>query len=360
MKEREEVNELESMGSLECGQYRSTRSDGILLTNTMTHIHFTTRMNGEHSPMCIPSFVLFDSLDARIHDSERKRRDLLYYEYATIFANGRIEPTGVRNVQKTTRELLGSSAEAKVMQREKVEFDVEAVRFKDHALIRISNSFRSHEIILAPPDSTRYVYISLTGEHCTIEDIDIEKESTAIGADYIPRIAEEISYIDVPAGDIPNVQVDGWRSDSSMGIEVTDGMKIKFHTMSLPTARLVWHCPFAVLYYSADGQVNGKDYRELTVVRLDGEGWEEDNEAENFVFSSKLEGFTDWNEWKKRNKAGQDCELTYHLEEGSVTITTEYCGLMLRSVTSVPASVPKLYTALTGDQCALTDIHIIR
>lgn len=137
-------------------------------------------------------------------------------------------------------------------------------------------------------------------------------------------------------------------------------MKIKFHTMSLPTARLVWHCPFAVLYYSADGQVNGKDYRELTVVRLDGEGWEEDDEAENFVFSSKLEGFTDWNEWKKRNKAGQDCELTYHLEEGSVTITTEYCGLMLRSVTSVPASVPKLYTALTGDQCALTDIHIIR
>ncbi|MCR5015939.1 MAG: HD domain-containing protein [Ruminococcus sp.] len=360
MKEREEVNELESMGSLECGQYRSTRSDGILLTNTMTHIHFTTRMNGEHSPMCIPSFVLFDSLDARIHDSELKRRDLLYYEYATIFANGRIEPTGVRNVQKTTRELLGSSAEAKVMQREKVEFDVEAVRFKDHALIRISNRFRSHEIILALPDSTRYAYISLTGERCTIEDIDVEKAGMAIGADYIPRIAEEISYIDGPVGDIPNVQVDGWRSAASQGIEVTDGMRIRFHTMSLPTARLVWHCPFAVLFYSDDGQVGGREYRELTVARLDGEGWGEDSEAENRVLVSKLEDFTDWNEWKARNKAGQDCELTYRLEKGTVTITTEYCGLSIRSVTTVPAGVPKLYTALTGDQCALTDIHIIR
>jgi len=347
MKEREEVNELESMGSLECGQYRSTRSDGILLTNTMTHIHFTTRMNGEHSPMCIPSFVLFDSLDARIHDSERKRRDLLYYEYATIFANGRIEPTG-------------SSAEAKVMQREKVEFDVEAVRFKDHALIRISNRFRSHEIILALPDSTRYAYISLTGERCTIEDIDVEKAGMAIGADYIPRIAEEISYIDGPVGDIPNVQVDGWRSAASQGIEVTDGMRIRFHTMSLPTARLVWHCPFAVLFYSDDGQVGGREYRELTVARLDGEGWGEDSEAENRVLVSKLEDFTDWNEWKARNKAGQDCELTYRLEKGTVTITTEYCGLSIRSVTTVPAGVPKLYTALTGDQCALTDIHIIR
>ena len=360
MKEREEVDELEGIGSLKCITYRLTRSDGILLTKTMTHIHFSSHMNGEHSAACIPSLVLFDSLDARMHESERKRRDLLYHEYAVIRTDGKIEPVGVRNVQIKTEEKFGASAEAKAAKDGKVEFDIDAVRYKDHVLIRMSNRYRTHEIILALPDSTRYVYISLTGEHCTIEDIDIEKESTAVGADYIPRIAEEISYIDVPAGDIPNVQVDGWRSDSSMGIEVTDGMKIKFHTMSLPTARLVWHCPFAVLYYSADGQVNGKDYRELTVVRLDGEGWEEDDEAENFVFSSKLEGFTDWNEWKKRNKAGQDCELTYHLEEGSVTIITEYCGLMLRSVTTVPASVPGLYTALTGDQCAITDIHIIK
>ena len=42
-----------------------------------------------------------------------------------------------------------------------------------------------------------------------------------------------------------------------------------------------------------------------------------------------------------------DGELTYRLEKGTVTITTEYCGLSIRSVTTVPAGVP-------------TDIHIIR
>lgn len=134
-------------------------------------------------------------------------------------------------------------------------------------------------------------------------------------------------------------------------------MKIQFHTMSLPTARLIWHCPFAVLYTADDGQVNGKNFRELTVVRLDGEGWEDDDAAENHVFVNKLDSFTDW---KERNKAGQDAELMYHIEKGKITITTTYCGLSLRSVTTVTEDIPRIFTALTGDQCALTNIRIIR
>ena len=106
------------------------------------------------------------------------------------------------------------------------------------------------------PDSTRFAYISLTGEYCIIEDIDFSKTGATISEGYIPRIAEEITYIDVPSGDIPNVQVDGWRSSSTDGIEISDGMRVSFHSMSLPTARLVWHCPFAVLYTSDDGQVD--------------------------------------------------------------------------------------------------------
>lgn len=360
MKEREETNELERIGTLECASYRTSVSDGILLTNSVTHIHLSSSMDDEHDPKNIPSFVLFDSLDARIHEDERKRRDLLYHEYATIRSDGKVFPAGVRNVRTKTSEKIGAAAEARAMQREKISFDIEAVRYKDHLLIRLSDAFRSHEIIIALPDSTRYSYLSLTGEHCTISDIDISKTGENIGEGYIPRIAEEISYINVPAGDIPNVQIDGWRSDSSEGIEVTDGMHICFHTISLPTARLVWHCPFAALYTAEDGKINGSNYRELTVVRLDGEGWEEDDEVENRVYVSKLDGFQNWNEFKAMNKAGQDCELHYKLDNGMVTITTEYCGLFIRSVTTIPAGETKLYTAITGDQCAITNIRITR
>ncbi len=361
MKESSGQNKSEKIESLVCGAYRSTVSDGILLTNTVTHIHLTSYMNVERKHENIPSFVLFDSLDGRIHDDERKCRELLYHEYASIRADGIVTGKGIRNVQKRTNETAGAAAEDKAMLRgEKISFDLEAVRYRDHLLIRMSNRFRFHEIIIALPDSTRYAYLSLTGEYCVIDDVDIYKTEEEIGKGYIPRIAEEITYINVPAGDIPNVQVDGWRSAISEGFVVTDGMRVIFHTMSLPTSRLVWHCPFAVLYTSDDGLPNGDDYRELTVIRLDGEGWEEDDHVENRVNVSKLDSFIDWNDWKEKNKAGQDCELLFRVDKEKISITTEYCGLSICSVTTFTEDIHEVYAALTGDQCALTNIRIIR
>lgn len=361
MRESEDASEGEAIGTLLCGPYRTTRSDGILLNNGIVHIHLTSYMSDERSEENIPSFVLFDSLDGRMHDNERKQRDLLYYEYATVHADGVVEQKGTRNARVRTNETAGASAEAKAMLRgEKIEFDIEAMRCKDHVLIRLMNCYRFHEIILALPDSTRFCYLALTGKNCIIEAVDVAKTGEKINEGYIPRIAEEITYIDVPQGDIPNVQVDGWRSDCSEGFEITNGTRISFHTMSLPTARLVWHCPFIVIYTSEDGQVNGQNYRELTVVRLDGEGWEEDEHAENRVHVNKLDDFTDWNSFKEKNKAGQDCELFIKIQSGQIDISAEYCGLSIHSITTVTDDVPKLYAALTGDQCAITNIRISR
>ena len=361
MKESEDIGEGEGISDLICTSYRSTVSDGVLLTNNVIHIHLTSSMTDERNTENIPSIILFDSLDGRIHESERKRRDLLYHEYVTIHANGNVEQAGVRNVRTKTNETAGASAETKAMLRgEKIDFDIEATRYKDHALLRLSNRFRFHEIIIALPDSTRFCYLSLTGKNCTIEGVEVSKTGEIIGDGSIPRIAEEISYIDSPAGDIPNVQIDGWRSASSEGFEITDGMCVSFHTMSLPTARLVWHCPFALIYTSADGRVGGEKYRELTIVRMDGEGWEEDDHAENRVIVNKLDSFTDWNNWKMQNKAGQECELHFKLDKERIIISAEYCGLSIHSVTTVSDSVPKLYAALTGDQCAITNIRIKR
>ncbi|MCR4640131.1 HD-GYP domain-containing protein [Ruminococcus sp.] len=361
MRESEDASDGEAIGTLLCGPYRTTRSDGILLNDGIVHIRLTSYMSDERSDENIPSFVLFDSLDGRMHDSERKQRDLLYYEYATVHADGTVEQAGARNVRTRTNETAGAAAESKAMLHgEKINFDIEAMRYKDHVLIRLMNCYRFHEIILALPDSTRFCYLALTGKNCVIEDVDVAKTGESISEGYIPRIAEEITYIDVPQGDIPNVQVDGWRSDTSDSFEITDGMRISFHTMSLPTARLVWHCPFVVIFTSADGKINGKNYRELTVVRLDGEGWEEDDHAENRVHVSKLDTFTDWNDFKAKNKEGQDCELFFKIKKGQIDIASDFCGLSIRSVTTVTDEVPKLYAALTGDQCAITNIHINR
>ena len=72
---------------------------------------------------------------------------------------------------------------------------------------------------MALPDNTRFAYLGLTGENCSIRDIRITEDEESVSADYIPRIAEKISYIsDCPEGDLPNLQIEGWRKESTEGI----------------------------------------------------------------------------------------------------------------------------------------------
>jgi hypothetical protein len=82
-------------------------------------------------------------------------------------------------------------------------YEIEAVRHRDHAMISISNGKQTVQSVVAFPDSTRFAYLSLTGEHCTISSIHVDEDAGVVPEDYIPRIAEEISYIKgCPQGDI--------------------------------------------------------------------------------------------------------------------------------------------------------------
>ena len=90
-------------------------------------------------------------------------------------------------------------------------------------------------------------------------------------------------------------------------------MKLTFHTQSLPTARLVWHCPFISLYTSEDGNVDGAGYREFLLLRLDGENWDSDAHVENVVYIDHTRNFQGWNAWKETNKQGMDCTVSIRI-----------------------------------------------
>ena len=234
------------------------------------------------------------------------------------------------------------------------------MKCKDHVQMKIDDGARTDVITIALPDSSRYVYIGLTGEYCRVSDVNIQKDEEQVPENYIERIAEEISYIDVPAGDIPNVQVDGQGTDVSEGIAVDDQLVISFHTMSLPTARLVWHCPYIVVFTSANGQVNGPDYQEFAVVRLDGECNGTQEMAGNKLTVNKQDHFAGWDAWKEVNKKGFDCVVSFTRYERTITMMTENFGIAIKNTTVVKGNVKNLYVALTGDQCALTNIRIER
>ena len=207
--------------------------------------------------------------------------------------------------------------------------------------------------------SSRFAYSSIVGENCEMSPIHITVESDDAPEGYIPRIAEEISFIQgCPQGDVPNVQIDSWRSESTEGIPLAGDMRLTFHAKSLPTARLVWHCPFISLFSSKDGRPGGQGYREFLLVRLDGENWDSDDHAENDVRVDHTRAFEGWNAWKEKNRQGIDCEVNIQRDGKHVSISSETLGIAIHTETTVMDDVDELYVALTGDQCAITNIRV--
>lgn len=361
MKEQQ-VPDDEPSTRLECERIYHECSLGILISEKITRIRFYSRPDDGFDPgKSLPAVVIFDALDGRIHEDAAGQKDLLYYEYGQIFFSGRTICGGARKIEtKVTKKSESIPSENGDRMKHFTQYVVEAVRFGDHVMVRVDSGKEITETIIALPDKSRFAYISLTGEHCLIRNIHIDQEESSIEEGYIPRIAEEVSFIKGrPEGDIPNVEVDGWRSSTTEGVPIRDGMAITFHGQSLPTARLVWHCPYVSIYTSADGKTGGDGYREFLLLRLDGENWESDEHADNEVRINQTKEFVGWNEWKERNRKGIDIRVDIHRDGRQVVMETENLGMAIESVTTIKDEVDEIYVALTGDQCALTDIHLM-
>ncbi len=357
MKEEKEPKEPKTVkidDELVIGEYRSFVKEGIYITPHMTNIRMLVSSDDEATGIAPEvSMILFDALDGKYHSDEKEIKDLLYVEYGEITLDG----------QTTIREARGMQTEISEEGSELIErngeYVIEAVRVKDHAQIKILGKNQEAKIIVAMPDSTRYLYIGLTGRNCRISDLKVVTSTKDTPADFIPRIAEKISFVNGPDGDVPNLQVDGDRTEFSSGLVVEKGFKLRFHSMSLPTARLVWHCPFLLVFSSDDGRVEGANYRLYSMIKLNGEcSAESEFSTVTSTIKTKKE-FPGWDGWKQTNKDGLDYEVFVERDESRITIKTENLGISIECTTTVTDSPEKVFVALTGDQVALTDIRIV-
>ena len=358
LREKSEVKELAGRSELDCEEFRSNMSDGIYIAANKVHISLRCTFKSNSALVrSMPALLLFDSNDGRYYSDEKKQRDLHYYEYGEIWYDGQTSGPGVRDMQ-TSIEKYDDKTNL-FHKNSYVKYSIDAVRYKDHALIVIDGNGQKVSVTVALPDSTRFLYLGLTGQYCLLSDVKIDQSEEAIGEGYIKRIAEEIGYINVPAGDIPNVQIDGYRADATEGIPIRDGLKIQFHSMSLPTANLIWHCPYVTIYHSSDKKVSGDDYREFALIRIDGESWVSDEKSSNEMYINKNEAFKGWEGWKIQNRAGIDCVFSFTRQGNTITTTTENMGIYIRTVTTIDDDTADIYAALTGDQVALTNIRIM-
>ncbi len=346
---------------LRCDTIYSECSDGFHITRKPTLISLCSQPDdGLPKDRSLPTLILFDSLDGKVHPGEEENTNLLYCEYARIRVDGKIKEGDVRKTQVTIGEASERFVRSDFGETEDGQrYEVYAVRYKDHALVKIMDEYRTINVILAMPDTSRYLYISLGGENCSIHNVFVTNEEEEIAPDSITRIAEEISYIkDQPVGDIPNVQADNWCTDFSQSIPVVDGMTINFHAMSLPTARLIWNCAYIRIFSCEGGQINEKKLHEYMLLKTYGEASGSEEYAENKAHVERKPDFAGWQEWIDYNKKGIDYSLRITRDNNIIMLDTEDDRFILHAETKILEEAEEVYLTLTGDQTAITNIHI--
>ena len=96
------------------------------------------------------------------------------------------------------------------------------------------------------------------------------------------------------------------------------------------------------------------------LLRLNGENWKSDDRVENNVQVEKRASFENWDVWKDENKKGFDSTISIKRNKNVITMRTENLGIAIHSVTTILDDVKDVYVALTGDQCAITNIRVSR
>ncbi|MBQ6320179.1 MAG: HD domain-containing protein [Lachnospiraceae bacterium] len=342
---------------MECGKYRSNIAKAINVSEDVVKITFNSKA-ADNAPYGsgFPSIILYDSFDARVHDNARAIESYQYIEYGELWFDGHVISTGARNmiVENEIKRDAAYSEDDNV----RTYYEITAGRYEDHLKLSLTGPAMSFDATVALQDSTKSSYIGLTGEYCKMKNITVKKTGDKVSEGDIERIAERISYIDRIESDIPNIQIDRNRSATTEGIPVKSNCNIRFHTMSLPTSSLVWHCPYILFYTSDDGKVNGANYKELELIKLNGEN-NGPNDYADSRFVMKKEDFQGWDHWKSSNREGMECEVAISKKGNRITMVTANLGISIHETLTIKDSDTQVYFALTGDQCALTDIRIM-
>ena len=341
---------------IECREYREKVTRGVPVDRKIRRIAFDCDpLPDTVEGFSAPSIILFDSYDGRIHYSEGEIERYGYMEYGEIWFDRHSVITAAVNIEEKETE---DSRAGKVTGKDHG-YEIRAGRYKDHLKLVMKSADFEKEVTVALPSASKASYIGLTGENCIIRNISTETTGETVGNGDIQRIAKTVSYIEHFESDIGNIQIDQTRSASTEGVELKNRLILRFHTMSLPAASLVWNCPYILLYTSGDGSIGGPDYREIDVVKLDGENDGDKEFTRNSFVMRKTEEFKGWDYWKEANKKGLNCEVILERKKDQISLKTKNLGIEIESTTILKEEQIKVYAALTGDQVALTDIRIV-
>ena len=104
MKEGEQWSNEAVTTRLQCSELYTEYTEGIELNDRIVRLRLYSKPEkGFPAKESLPSLVLFDALDGRIHRDDSRQRDLLYFEYSRIRVDGETFSEGTRRISKTQK-----------------------------------------------------------------------------------------------------------------------------------------------------------------------------------------------------------------------------------------------------------------
>ena len=348
-----------------CTDWWSEKTDGVRVSDHPLTVSYTTKTNRDAGMNWdSPSVIVFDSSDGRVGRESTAPGVNDYHEFAVIRSDAYAWKTEARALryENSHEENWSDWEDWMAANKTGTRATVTAVRYEDHVLVELENNGQKVKATIALPDNCGQVYISLTGEHCTISEINISYADRAVGAGFIEPIEEKYAVTKANEGDVPNIECEGWWSEFSQGFEITEEkLRIRYHSISYASAKRIWHTPLTVIFTSNDHNVDGDGYIQYEILRSDGECWGTEAIGKPKSELAWDEKFKDWSDWMAKNKEGVNCEVVVYRQGDTVYTEMKNTGITVSSEFVLPVrATGAVCLALTGELCALTDIHVER
>lgn len=365
MREKRDIYESDLGNRIIFDEFRKASSEGWEVNEYPSELSFLAQSNAEATMTdeC-PTIVLFYSDDCRLSKNPDGTDPKDYREFGGISADGSVWSSEAQLMQfSDTRS--NSTDDSKVLKcfKNGFEEDVTLERIGDHVQVTVYLGNYSLKALFVLPEDSYKVYAAITGKNCAVSDIVHSRSSELTKPGDIPIVTSRKSYIEgCPTGDIPNMECKAAFGQFSDGADIDNKlMLMKFHSQSFAFANRFWYAPLFVIYSSDDNKVNGPNYKQFMAIRSDGYAW---SEIWNLVYDVKLtqdDSFKSWDEWLVKNKAGADVEVRTHIDKDRNLI---FCmnneGVTIDISAQIPEDFPdKLCVSLSGELCALTDIHFV-
>lgn len=152
---------------------------------------------------------------------------------------------------------------------------------------------------------------------------------------------------------------DYWATPENRVQILNSPITFSFVSKTDDTANRIWQSACLIFYSADDGEVDGKEYTELSVVKSTGYGWNVYPAIDDQETITRKDTFTTWDDWMADCKKGMTHNISVYRDGNIINAIIDNIYLSVEIKVILPEDYKKdVYVAVTGDRCIIEDFQI--